>query len=138
MSIRTRRTILHLAATIGLAALGSPLRADDDARRDDRWRAWAVTEGDETRLVVEGIYSQGGPGRVVLFKEVETKGGKTLVLELRPANLPGIFPAVLQPVPACFNKTPYKKDQYQSVEIRYPDGGVMKIDRIIDTGKGPR
>jgi hypothetical protein len=140
MSEVSRRNALKLAATTGLVAVAGGSVLADDKKTDDKWRAWAVTEGDQTKLVVEGIYSQGGPGLVVIVKDAVPQGInlKILLLDLKTATLPGMWLAVLQPVPACYTKAPYKKDQYESVQVRYPDGSIVSIDKIIDAGKGPK
>jgi hypothetical protein len=141
MSNVSRRDALKLAATTGLVTLVSGSVRADDKKTDDKWRAWAVTEGEQTQLVVDGIYSHGGPGLVVIVKDAVPQGinPKILLLDLKTATLPGVWPAVLQPVPAYYTKAPYKKDQYESVQIRYPDGTtVVSINKIIDAGKWPR
>ncbi len=114
------------------------LFADED--RPDQWRAWAFTEGKETKLVVEGIYRQGGPGTVVLVREATPQGinPKILILEAKTATLPGVWPAILLPVPAHYVKTGYQKDTYESIEIRYSNKTTIRIPRIIDTGSGPK
>lgn len=139
MDSLSRRSALKLAAAAGVVAVTGGLANAQEEKTEDKWRAWAVTAGDQTRLVVEGIYSQGGPGLVVLVKDAVPQGinPKILLLELKTATLPGVWPAILQPVPAWYIKTPYKKNQYQSVQIRYPDGSAVTIEKIIDTGKGP-
>lgn len=136
----SRRSMMKCAVSAGLAAVGGgAVLAADKEQPDDKWRAWAVTEGKQTKLVVEGIYSLGGPGLVVLLQDAEPQGvnPKILLLKLTTATLPGIWPAVLQPVPAVYVKAPYKGDQYQSVQIQYPDGSSVSINNIIDAGKGP-
>jgi hypothetical protein len=144
MKAPSRRDVLRLAAASGLVATaaGSVLAAEkkpDRERKSDRWRAWAVTQGDRTRLVVEGIYGEGGPGVVVLVKEAALEGNpKVLLLDLKTAALPGVWPMILQPVPAHYIRSPYDEDRYESVQVRYPDGNVVSIDRIIDTGNGPK
>jgi hypothetical protein len=136
----SRRSALKMAATAGFAAVSSGIAAAQDKGSDDRWRAWAVTAGDQTRLVVEGIYGEGGPGLVVIVKDAVPQGinPKILLLELKTATLPGVWPAVILPVPACYTKAPYKKDQYQSVQVRYPNGSMVGIETIIDAGQGPK
>jgi hypothetical protein len=141
----SRREALRLAATTGLVTVaGGSLLADDKEsdrkKTDDKWRAWAVTEGNETKLVVEGIYNQGGPGVVVIVKDAAPQGinPRILLLDLKTATLPGAWPAILQPVPACYTKSPYRKDQYDSAQVRYPNGSAVSIDKIIDAGKGPK
>jgi hypothetical protein len=135
----SRRTALTSAASAGLATLAAGVASADGQKIDDRWRAWAVTEGEHTKLVVEGIYAQGGPGVVVLVKPAVPQGfnPKILILDVKPATLPGVWPAILQPVPADFTLSPYKKDQYTSIHLRYPGGQGSIMLKIIDTGKGP-
>jgi len=115
------------------------LVAAEDKKSEDKWRAWAVTKGDQTKLVVEGIYGQGGPGLVVLVKDAVPQGinPKILLLKLTTGTLPGVWPAVLEPVPAYYSKAPYK-GQYSSIQILYPDGTTISIDKIIDAGEGPK
>lgn len=141
MSDVSRRGALKLAAMTGLvASAGGSAIADDKNKSDDTWRAWAVTEGDQTRLVVEGIYSQGGPGLVVLINDAVSQGinPKILLLDLKSAALPGVWPRVVQPVPAYYSKAPYMKGTYESVQVRYPGGSVVSIAKITDAGKGPQ
>jgi len=108
------------------------------AEPSDRWRAWAVTEGAQTKLVVEGIYARGGPGLVVTLKEAAPQGinPKILVLDVKMATLPGFWPAISHPVPACYVKAPYAA-RYESVHLRFPDGNSHVIEKVIDAGKGP-
>lgn len=135
----TRRDAFGLVVAAGWVGATGGVAGGAERRPEDRWRAWAVTEGEQARLVVEGIYGQGGPGLVAIVKEAAPQGfnPRILMLELKTATLPGLWPTVLLPVPASFVKAPYKADQYESVEIRYPDGYVAKVEKIIDTGKGP-
>ena len=141
----TRRNALKTAAAIGMSAVvGKAAGADDkkpaDKEHKDMWRAWATTEGTETKLVVEGIYAQGGLGLVAMLKPAVPQGinPKILLLELSLATLPGVWPAVLMPIPACYVQAPYKKGQYESVQVRYLDGHVEGIKEITDAGDGPK
>ena len=79
-----------------------------DRKTSDKWRAWAVTEKPQTRLVVEGIYSQGGPGLVVSVREAAPQGinARVLLLDVQTATLPGVWPLVLQPVTGHYTRTP--------------------------------
>lgn len=151
MSNMSRRGALWVTAASAALALTSLAGADDKKEEkkpddkkgkpvDDKWRAWAVTEGDKTKLVVEGVYSLGGPGLVVLVADAVPQGTnpKILLLDLKTATLPGTWPTVVQPVPAYYSKSPYKKGQYDSIQIRYPDGGTVTIDTITDAGAGPK
>ena len=52
----------------------------------DHWRAWAVTKGEHTKLVVEGIYRQGGPGVVAIVQEAVPQGINPKILMLKAAN----------------------------------------------------
>jgi hypothetical protein len=131
----SRRTAITSTASLGLATLAAGTVVADGQKIGDRWRAWAVTEGEHTKLVVEGIYAQGGPGVVVLVKPAVPQGfnPKILILDVKPVTLPGVWPAVLQPVPAHFTLSPYKKDQYTSIHLRYPGGQGSIMLKIIDT-----
>jgi hypothetical protein len=115
-----RREALTLAAAAGVAAAAAGEAAAQPNRPADRWRAWAVTRGDATKLVVEGIFSAGGPGTVALVTPAVPQGvnRKVLMLELKRATLPGIWPAILTPIPAHFTLAPYKNGQHESVEVR--------------------
>ncbi len=140
MSELTRRNALKMVAATGLAVTVGHTADAEEKKTSDRWRAWAVTEGDHTKLVVEGIYSQGGPGLVVTVAAAVPQGinPKILLLDLKTTTLPGIWPAVLQPVPAYYVKTPYTKGTYTAVHLRYPDGAVVMLETITDAGKGPK
>lgn len=115
------------------------VKAADEPSSDDKWRAWAVTSGSKTKLVVEGIYSEGGPGLIVLVADRVPQGinPRILLLDVKTVTLPGAWPAVLQPVPAHYIKTPYKQGQYDSVELNYPDGTRVEVKQIVNTGAGP-
>jgi hypothetical protein len=119
---------------------GSLLAQAEKKPPADRWRAWAVTEGKETKLVVEGVYGNGGPVKVALVEAVVPQGinPKILMLELKTASLPGIWPAVVQPIPAYYVKGPYTKDTHTSVTVKYPDGSVVTIAAITDAEAGPK
>lgn len=108
-------------------------------RQPDRWRACAVTEGSETRLMVEGIYGQGGPGVVAMVTPAKPQGinAKMLILDVKVGILPGVWPAILTPIPANYTKSPYAARSYESVQIRYPDGTSIMIDKVIETRLGP-
>lgn len=136
----SRRNALKLSAITGLAVVSGSSILADDKKTEDKWRAWAFTEGDQTKLVVEGIYRQGGPGLVVIVNDATPQGfnPKILLLQLKTATLPGMWAMVLQPVPAWYIKVLHKKDQYESVQISYPNGSVVSIDKIIDAGEGPK
>jgi hypothetical protein len=71
-------------------------------------------------------------------KDAEPQGinPKILLLELQTAALPGIWPAVIQPVPGYYVKRLYEQGQYDSVHVLYPGGGVV-VDTIVDAGAGP-
>ena len=135
----SRRQALASTAAVGFVTVVAGSVRADDQKNEDRWRAWAVTEGEHTKLVVEGIYAQGGPGIVVQVKPATPQGinPKILILDVKTATLPGIWPAILQPVPAHYLKNGYQKDQYTSVHIRYPGGQGAIMTKIIDAGKGP-
>lgn len=135
----SRRNVLKYAASTGVVAVTGGSVLADDGKTEDKWRAWAVTQGDQTKLVVEGVYNEGGPGLVVIIKDAVPQGFNPtiLLLDLRTATLPGVWPAVLQPVPAWYVKNPYKKDQYTSVQIRYPNGSIVSLGTITDAGAGP-
>jgi len=143
MSDVTRRTSLKLAAATGLAAVTGTLAAQEPAakaeRPKDRWRAWAVTEGAETKLVVEGIYSEGGPGLVAVVTPAAPQGinPKILILDVKTKSLPGIWTLQLIPIPAHHTKAPYAKGTYDSIHLRYPDGSSIMIKNIVDAGAGP-
>lgn len=109
-------------------------------RPADRWRAWAVTEGENTRLVVEGVYSNGGPGVVAVVTPATPQGinPKILILDVKVGTLPGVWPAILTPIPASYVAKDYKAGTYNSIHIRYPNGTSVMIDKIIDTGAGPK
>lgn len=128
---------LFFVAFLALAATTARVKAQDKATAD-KWRAWTITKGQNTKLVVEGIYKQGGPGLVVLVKEAVPQGinPKILILDVKTATLPGFWPGVSQPVPAAYIKTPYV-NRYDTVHLRYPDGNSIVVDKIIDAGTGP-
>lgn len=141
----TRRNAIKIAAVAGIVGVvGSDAVADEqkneDTARTDMWRAWATTAGTETKLVIEGTYEQGGPGRVAMLKPAVPQGinPKILLMELTLASLPGVWPAVVIPIPASYIQAPYKKGQYESVQVRYPDGRMESIKEIIDAGDGPK
>lgn len=139
----TRRDSLKLAATAGLAALAGTTAAQDPApgakRPKDRWRAWAVTEGPETRFVVEGVYSEGGLGVVAVVTPAAPQGinPKILILDVKTKSLPGFFAQLLIPIPAQYTKAPYTSGTYDSIHLRYPDDSSILISNIIDAGAGP-
>lgn len=137
----TRRTSLRLTASAGLAALTGTVAAQNAPadRPQDRWRAWAITAGKETKLIVEGIVSEGGPGIVATVKPAEPQGinPKVLILKVTKASLPGFWPALLTPIPASYAQSPYKEGQYTSVDIHYEDGSSIVIRTITDSGTGP-
>lgn len=135
----SRRRALTAATSAGFATIACGSVVAEDGKTEDRWRAWAVTEGAHTKLVVEGVYAKGGPGVVVLVAPAVPQGinAKILILDVKTAMLPGVWPAVLLPVPACYTVTPYKKGQYTSVHLRYTDGSGAVMEKIIDAGKGP-
>ncbi|MFH5806935.1 hypothetical protein, partial [Alienimonas sp. DA493] len=122
-------------AVAGAAAAAQPAGGEPQ----DMWRAWAVTKGQRTRLRVEGIYSQGGPGTVALLRPAVPQGTnpKILLLKLSTASLPGVWPAVLTPIPACYTKGGYQ-GEYDSVQVVYPDGSSRTIEQITDAGTGPK
>jgi hypothetical protein len=136
----SRRQALASASAAGVTAVAGGAVLAEDSKIEDRWRAWAVTEGEHTKLVVEGIYSQGGPGLVVVVRPATPQGinPKILILDVKTATLPGVWTAILQPVPARYTTSPYKKDQYTSIHIRYPGGQGSIMTKIIDAGKGPK
>ena len=138
MNALSRLTFLLAVFVAALAALSAKASADDKPK--DYWRAWAVTEGDKTKLVVEGIYNDGGPGLVVSLQDADPQGinPKILLLDLKTSKLPGVWPTVVHAVPAYYSKAPYKYGKYDSVQIRYPDGNLTTIDKITDAGKGPK
>jgi hypothetical protein len=145
MNDMTRRNAIKTAAAAGMVAVvGSAAAAEDkkpaDKGRKDMWRAWATTEGMETRLTVEGIYDSGGPGLVAVLKPASPQGfnPKILLLELTLSTLPGMWAAVLMPIPACYVQAPYRKGQYESVQVRYPDGHAENVKTITDAGEGPK
>jgi|APCry1669189070_1035195.scaffolds.fasta_scaffold03819_1 hypothetical protein len=110
-----------------------------DVATHDQWRAWAITGGPHTKLVVEGIFSHGGPGVVVLLNEAVPQGvnKKILLLEVKLHALPGVWPKIIQPVPASYVKSPYHANQYDGVQIRYPGNTIVSVDAVVDTGNGP-
>jgi len=142
----TRRDSLKLAATASLAALAGTAAAQDPALRPerpeppkDRWRAWAVTEGTETKLVVEGVYGEGGLGVVAVVTPAAPQGinPKILILDVKIKTLPGIWALLLTPIPAQYMKAPYTSGTYDSIHLRYPDGSSIMIPTITDAGAGP-
>lgn len=134
----TKLRIALAAATFTGLLVASSARAAGP--KEDVWRAWATTSGKEARLVVEGIVANGGPGKVALVAPAVPQGvnRKILLLELKFATLPGIWPAVVTPIPAHYVQAPYKKETYDSVQVRYPDGTVISIKKIVDAGGGPK
>lgn len=107
----------------------------------DSWRAWTVTDNaGTTKLVVEGIYANGGPGTVVHVSPADPQGTnhQILLLDVNTSLLPGVWPAIVLPVPAAYHQSPYKKGTYTSVQLRYPDGNSITIDKIYDAGKAPK
>ena len=140
-----RRSVVKIAAASGAALVLGGGSESASARvgtaRQDMWRAWAVTKGDKTRLVVEGIYSQGGGGRVAVLKP-GTQGinHKILILDLSIKQLPGAWPMVIFPIPAHYTLSPYQQGQYDSIVIKYRDDTERSesIERIADAGSGPK
>jgi hypothetical protein len=141
----SRRDAVKFAAAAGLTALtGAAARAAEDDQAEDKpactdmWRAWATTEGLLTKLVVEGIYCDGGLGKVALLSPANPQGinPKILILVLKLATLPGVWPTKVIPIPARYVRLPYK-GQYDSIEVHYPDGTVQAIATITDAGSGP-
>lgn len=143
MTDLTRRDSLKLAAAAGFAALAGAAAAQDPAARTespkDRWRAWAVTEGAETKLVVEGVYSEGGLGVVAIVTPAAPQGinPKILILDVKTKSLPGFFAQLVIPIPAQYTKAPYVSGTYDSIHLRYPDGSSIMIPNIIDAEAGP-
>src|SRR5437660_357016 len=129
---RTKWWIACAMLGIGLAALipGPPSSAQ--RAKADRWRAWAITAGPDTRLTVEGLSGNGGPCTVVVVKPPAPQGinPKVLMLDVKVGTLPGIWPAISYPVPASYTVSPYKAAQYTSVHLKYPDGSSIMIDTI--------
>ena len=117
--------------------VGQPPQADGPT---DKWRAWAVTEGPDTKLVVEGMYGNGGPGTVVIVEPSAPQGinPKVLMLDVKVGSLPGVWPAIAYPVPAHYTVSPYKAGTYTTIHVKYPDGNAVMIKTITDTGKGPK
>jgi hypothetical protein len=145
MNDMTRRNAIKTATAAGMAAVtGSAMAAEDKRPRDkdrkDMWRAWATTGGMDTKLTVEGILENGGPGLVAVLKPTMPQGfnPKILMLELTLATLPGMWATVLSPIPTCYVQAPYKKGQYEAVQVRYPDGYFVNIKNITDAGDGPK
>ncbi|QDT14907.1 twin-arginine translocation signal domain-containing protein [Alienimonas californiensis] len=141
MNETTRRNALKLAAAGGVMAVAGGAAAAQPAGgpAQDMWRAWAVTKGKRPRLRVEGIYSGGGLGTVATLKPAVPQGTipETLLLNLSLATLPGMWPAVLTPIPVSYTKTPYQ-GEYTSVQVLYPDGSSRTIEQITDAGAGPK
>lgn len=135
--IRIHRTqILPTVLTICLLTVA--LTSVDGA---DSWRAWTVTDdAGTTKLVVEGIYSDGGPGMVVHVNPAVPQGTnhQILLLDVKTSVLPGVWPTIVLPVPAAYHQSPYKKGTYTSLQLRYPDGNSITIDKIHDAGKVPK
>lgn len=136
MNAFTRRESLLLA--LGIGATAAPTAIAGAVNRQDTWRAWAITQGD-TRLVVEGIVADGGPGLVAVLEVAKPQGAnqKILLLRLKKMVLPGTWTANVIPIPACFAIAPYSQGKYDSIQIVYPDNSVTSIPKIIDAGKGP-
>lgn len=147
MSVVSRRDAFKLATATGLVAMTGRLEAAEEKKPEDKkaeekkdwWRAWAVTEGDKTKLVVEGIFSAGAPGLVLEVKDAVSQGTnpKILILQLKKTKLPGIWAEIVIPVPAWYVKAPYKKGEYDSIQVRYPDNTYVNIPTITDAGAGP-
>jgi hypothetical protein len=142
----TRRVVgrIGLAAVLGAVLTGAAGEAQQPVPKNakinpDRWRAWAVTEGKDTRLVVEGVVD-GGPGAVAVLTPANPQGfdPKILLLNLEYATLPGRWPAIAHPIPAHYTVAPYKKGTHDRVTIRYPDGSVAVANPVTDTGAGPK
>jgi hypothetical protein len=127
------------AAPLAVAAQEAQETQSAEETPQDWWRAWAVTKGKKTRLFVEGIYNNGGPGKVVVLTDADPQGinPKILILNLKTAKLPGVWPTVLQPIPGHYEKAPYKQGQYDSIDIHYPDGSSIQVAKITDAGAGP-
>jgi hypothetical protein len=144
MNDMTRRNAITIAAAGMVSFAGPTATAEGEdllgKHWNDMWRAWAITKGTEAKLTVEGVYVRGGPGLVAILKPAAPQGinPKILLLELNIGQLPGVWPAVLVPIPACYTQAPYKKGQYESVQVRYLDGRVESIKQIIDAGEGPK
>ena len=134
-----RVAIAVLAATVVLCATVNDFSIAQESPKSDFWRAWSISDGQRSKLVVEGVYNNGGPGTVIVMEDALPQGinKNILLLDLKIAKLPGVWPTVLHSIPGYYAKAPYKKGQYTSVQVRYPDGNVVTIEKITDTGKGP-
>ena len=134
----TRRDVLRCGAAAGIAvATGTLARAQRVGPAEepkDFWRAWSTTAGKQKTLTVEGIHRNGGPGVVAVLKPAQPQGfnPKILILKLELQTLPGVWPAIAIPIPACWKDAEYEKGRYTSVSVRYPDGTTAEIERIFD------
>jgi hypothetical protein len=97
------------------------------------WKAWA-TRGRGAELTVAGIFNNGSPGAVAVLRPAQPQGTnpRILILELTLAQLPGDWPLIVTPIPAWYVQDNYK-GQYDSVTVRFPDGGGVDL-KIIDAG----
>lgn len=127
-------TALLFLATQLLAQPPSPPR---ELPPNDFWRAWAVTGDQDSQLVVEGIYSQGGLGIVATLKEAAAVDNTTrvLLLELETETLPGNWPKILRPIPVQYHSKSYQSGQFDSVRIRYPSGASVAIEKVIEVDR---
>jgi len=88
----------------------------------------------------EGIYANGGPGTVAVVKARQPAGdqpeGADPGREARHACR-GVWPAVLQSIPAHYTVTPYMPKTYDSVQPpATPDGSSITIDQDCGCGEG--
>lgn len=100
----------------------------------DYWRAWANVSASPATIVVEGIYKQGGNGLVAQLHYAVPQGinPKILLLDLKLQQLPGIWTQQILPIPVMYSQKPYVEGQYEGVQIRYPDGNIVSIEKITE------
>ncbi len=137
-----RRSIGFALFALLLAAVPSAAKFQKEREKKEPdgpkafWRAYSTTKDGKTELMVEGIYPLGGPGTVAILERMSPQGinPKILMLDLKMARLPGVWAAVIQPIPVYLKMPIAKAGQYESISILVPKGGSgnATINEIID------
>lgn len=114
--------------------LAQPPERPQEQPANDFWRAWAVTGERDSRIVVEGIYGQGGLGIVATLEEAAAIGNTTqiLLLKLNTETLPGNWPLISRPIPVRYESKSYQSGQFSSIRIRYPSGRDVTINQVTE------